>query len=127
MLFKILINYSKILYLMFFWIYINYNDFREYSMVLVIKPTSTLAKKTVEQAGISRQPGLTLLQIQREGQSFPNPLGDFQMHPKDHMLFTGVIDSILSLTQLDGLALSEDEVINANYIELIKYIHYFLL
>jgi Trk K+ transport system NAD-binding subunit len=85
---------------------------REYSMVLVIKPTSSLAKKTVEQAGLNRQPGLTLLQIQREEQSYPNPSGDFQMCPKDHLQFTGVIDSILSLTQLDGLALSEDEVIN---------------
>jgi uncharacterized protein with PhoU and TrkA domain len=81
-------------------------------MVLVIKPTSSLVKKTIEQAGLNRQPGLTLLQIQREGQSYPNPAKEFQMQAKDHLLFTGVIDSILSLTQLDGLALSEDEVIN---------------
>ncbi|KAG0572786.1 hypothetical protein KC19_VG125000, partial [Ceratodon purpureus] len=79
------------------------------SMVLVIKPMSSLNKKTIEQAGLNRQPGLTLLQIRREGQSYPNPLGEFQMQAKDHLLFTGVIDSILSLTQLDGLALSEDE------------------
>lgn len=83
---------------------------REYSVVLVIKPTSSLAQKTVEQAGLNRQPGLTLLQIERDGRSIPNPPGEFVMLPKDHLQFTGVIDSVLSLTQLDGLALSEDEV-----------------
>ncbi|XP_024377736.1 putative sulfur deprivation response regulator isoform X3 [Physcomitrium patens] len=82
---------------------------REYSIVLVIKATSSLCKKTIEQAGLNRQPGLTLLQIRRDDESYQNPSGNFQMRAKDHLQFIGVLDSILSLTQLDGLALSEDE------------------
>ncbi len=93
-----------------FWI------FREYSVVLVVKPLSSLAQKTVELAGLNRQPGLTLLQIERDGQSNHNPPGDFSILPKDHLHFIGTIDSVLSLTQLDGLALSEDEVYSTDAI-----------
>lgn len=95
---------------------------REYSVVLVIKPTSSLANKTVEQAGLNRQPGLTLLQIERDGVSTISPPGTFVMLPKDHLHFTGVIDSVLSLTQLDGLALSEDEVIYLQQFLLLTFV-----
>jgi len=40
----------------------------------------------------------------------PSPGPDFLIQPKDRLHFAGVIDAVLSLTQLDGLALSEDEV-----------------
>lgn len=96
-------------------IHIVLNGFREYSIVLVIKATSSLCKKTIEQAGLNRQPGLTLLQIRRDDESYQNPSGNFQMRAKDHLQFIGVLDSILSLTQLDGLALSEDEVIHPKH------------
>ncbi|XP_024545096.1 putative sulfur deprivation response regulator [Selaginella moellendorffii] len=82
---------------------------REYSVVLEVKATSSLTRKTIERAGINRQPGLNLVQIQREGVVTPNPGPDFVIMPKDKLHFGGVIDAVLGLTQLDGLALSESE------------------
>ena len=54
--------------------------------------------------------GLKLVQIEREGNIISNISEDFVILPKDHLYFTGVIDAILALTQLDGLTLLEDEV-----------------
>ncbi|KAJ7552305.1 hypothetical protein O6H91_06G049600 [Diphasiastrum complanatum] len=82
---------------------------REYNVVLVVKPSSSLTRKTVEQAGLLRQPGLNLIQIEREGAVTVQPGPDFAIMPKDRLHFGGVIDAVLSLTQLDGLTLSEDE------------------
>eukprot|EP00897_Mesotaenium_endlicherianum_P005624 jgi/Mesen1/508/ME000104S10599 len=82
---------------------------REYNVVLVIKPASSAARKSIEQAGLRRQPGLQLLHVQRDGFLITDPGADFVLLPKDRLHFCGVIDSLLSLTQLDGLALSEDE------------------
>ncbi|KAL3692096.1 hypothetical protein R1sor_005747 [Riccia sorocarpa] len=82
---------------------------REYNVVLVMKPTSTLARKSIEKSGINRQPGLTLLSVDREGTEITNPTLDFVLQPKDRLHFVGVIDSVLLLVQLKGLVLSEDE------------------
>ncbi|GJP34150.1 hypothetical protein CLOM_g18608 [Closterium sp. NIES-68] len=82
---------------------------REYTVVLVVKPTSSLCRKSVEQTGVQNQPGLQLLHVDRDGVAIADPPSDFIVEAKDRLHFCGVIDSILSLTQLDGLALSEDE------------------
>ncbi|CAI5969434.1 unnamed protein product [Closterium sp. NIES-65] len=82
---------------------------REYTVVLVVKPSSSLCRKSVEQTGVQNQPGLQLLHVDRDGVVTSDPPSDFIVQAKDKLHFCGVIDSILSLTQLDGLALSEDE------------------
>lgn len=84
--------------------------FREYNVVLVVKPKSSLVGKTIEQSGATHQPGLHLLQVVRDGNRITTPPADFIIQAKDHLQFSGVIDSVLSLTRFDGLALSEDEV-----------------
>ncbi|KAJ7520155.1 hypothetical protein O6H91_20G069600 [Diphasiastrum complanatum] len=81
---------------------------REYNAVLVVKPTSSLARKTVQQAGLVGQPGLNLIHIERGTATF-QPEPDIVILPKDRLHFGVAIDAILSLTQLNGLALSEDE------------------
>ncbi|CAI7879251.1 unnamed protein product [Closterium sp. NIES-53] len=82
---------------------------REYTVVLVVKPSSSLCRKSVEQTGVQNQPGLQLLHVDRDGVVTSDPPSDFIVQAKDKLHFCGVIDSILSLTQLDGLTLSEDE------------------
>lgn len=51
-----------------------------------------------------------MVQVERDGFPIPSPGADFVLLPRDRLHFSGVIDSILSLTQLDGLTLSEEEV-----------------
>ncbi|KAL2621959.1 hypothetical protein R1flu_002164 [Riccia fluitans] len=82
---------------------------REYNVALVMKPTSSLARKSIEKSGINRQPGLTLLSIDRDGTEITSPTPDFVLQPKDRLHFVGVVDSVLLLVQLNGLVLSEDE------------------
>ncbi|KAH7365617.1 hypothetical protein KP509_18G037900 [Ceratopteris richardii] len=82
---------------------------RNYNIVLVVRSVSSLNRKTIEQSGIKRMPGLNLVQIEREGNFVSDPREDFIILAKDLLYFTGVIDAILALTQVDGLNLSEDE------------------
>lgn len=89
---------------------INHASYRNYNVVLVVRSVSSLNRRTVEQSGLKRMPGLTLVQIEREGNIISDPNGDLVILSKDHLYFTGVIDAVLALTQLDGLTLSEDEV-----------------
>ncbi|BBN14688.1 hypothetical protein MPTK1_6g13670 [Marchantia polymorpha subsp. ruderalis] len=82
---------------------------REYNVVLVMKPNSSLARKTIEKCGLNRLPGLTLLSVDRAGTETKLPGPDFVLQPEDRLHFVGVIDSVLLLVQLHGLALTEDE------------------
>ncbi|MCO5605116.1 hypothetical protein L7F22_059296 [Adiantum nelumboides] len=82
---------------------------RNYNIVLVVRSVSSLNRRTVEQSGLKRMPGLTLVQIEREGNIISDPKGEFILLAKDLLYFTGVIDAILALAQVDGLTLSEDE------------------
>ncbi|GBG77444.1 hypothetical protein CBR_g23893 [Chara braunii] len=82
---------------------------REYNLVLVVQQKSSLARKSVEEGGLCLQPGLVLVQIERDGVAIPDPGPDFVILPKDQLHFVGVIDSLLSLTRLGGLTLAEEE------------------
>lgn len=82
---------------------------REYTIALVVKAVSSLNRKSIEQSGLRRMSGLKLLQIEREGDIIHNLNGDLVILPRDRIYFSGVIDAVLALTKLHGLALAEDE------------------
>lgn len=83
---------------------------RQYNIVLVVKSISSLNRKTIERSGLKLMTGLKLVQIEREGNIIADISEDFVILAKDHLYFSGVIDAILSLTQLDGLTLLANEV-----------------
>eukprot|EP00250_Pteridium_aquilinum_P001663 c11867_g1_i1 orf=350-1390(+) len=82
---------------------------REYNIVLAVKPNSSLTRKSIQQSGLMNIPGLNLFQIRREGNILIGPDGCSKIMANDHLHFSGVIDALLALTQLDGLVFAEDE------------------
>jgi di/tricarboxylate transporter len=86
------------------------SDVRQYTVEMVVAPRSPLAGKTVEQAGLRHLPGLYLAEIARDQQIIPavSPLEILREH--DQLIFVGIVDSILDLHRLRGLAPATDQV-----------------
>lgn len=90
---------------------------REYITVMFVRKAddpeggSTLGGKTVSNAGLRSLPGLYLVRIERENHhviTAPSP--DDILQGGDKLFFAGVVDSVLSLRQIRGLRLAENEV-----------------
>ena len=90
---------------------------REYITVMFVRKANEpegggiLEGKTVASAGLRSLPGLYLVRIERENHhivSAPSP--DDILQGGDKLFFAGVVDSVLSLRQIRGLRLAENEV-----------------
>jgi len=94
---------------------------KEYMTSLVVKgpdpPSAGLGGKTIAEAGLRNLPGLYLVQIERQnGDILSAPSPATVLQPRDKLLFAGVVDSVLSLTQVPGLVVVEEK--NAEDIDL---------
>lgn len=71
----------------------------------------SLDGKTVLEAGLRSLPGLFLIQIEREnGSVVTAPSPDCILQGGDKLFFAGKVESVLSLSQIRGLRLAEDDV-----------------
>eukprot|EP00043_Microstomoeca_roanoka_P012033 m.115452 g.115452 ORF g.115452 m.115452 type:complete len:723 (-) comp15370_c3_seq1:99-2267(-) len=88
---------------------------REYITCMFIKTASeanghSLEGKSVLEAGLRSLPGLFLVQIEREnGTVVSAPSPDTLLQGGDKLFFAGKVDSVLSLSQVRGLRLAEDD------------------
>lgn len=92
---------------------------REYITVVEVKSDdheSSIAGKTVLQAGLRNLHGLYIVQIERGGEMLATPGPDTILLEGDRLYLAGVVSSVLSLAQIPGLRVSEDqsEEINLN-------------
>jgi di/tricarboxylate transporter len=85
-------------------------DAREYTLEMVVPSGSPLAGKSVEQAGLRQLPGLYLAEISRGSQLLAAVGPQEVLQEKDQLVFVGVVDSILDLQQLRGLAPATNQV-----------------
>ncbi|MDF1563941.1 MAG: SLC13 family permease [Deltaproteobacteria bacterium] len=83
---------------------------REYSVVMRVEPGSTVAGKSVEEAGLRHLPQLFLAEVQREGVTLPAPGPQTQLREGDHLVFVGIVESVKDLARFPGLAPAEDQV-----------------
>jgi di/tricarboxylate transporter len=84
-------------------------DPREYSLELIVPEGSSMAGRTVEEAGLRNLPGCYLVEIERDGDIIP--AGPQQaLRAGDRLLFVGVVESIRDLQNLRGLSLATDQV-----------------
>jgi di/tricarboxylate transporter len=82
---------------------------REYLVEMLAQPGCGLVGKTVEQAGLRQLPGLFLIEIRRNEESItPIAPGDV-IHANDHMVFTGVVNTIADLERIPGLVPAIDQ------------------
>jgi len=86
------------------------SDPREYTMELIVPPGSTMAGRTVEQAGLRSLPGCFLVEIAR-GEEILSAVGPEQLLlANDRLLFVGVVESIRDLANTRGLMHATDQV-----------------
>ncbi|MBN2431181.1 MAG: SLC13 family permease [Acidobacteria bacterium] len=77
---------------------------REYLVEMVVRPSCPLVGKTVEQAGLRHLSGLFLVHIERQGHVIGPVTPEEPLQAGDHLLFTGLISTIVELKQIRGLA-----------------------
>ncbi|MEM6520518.1 MAG: SLC13 family permease, partial [Cyanobacteria bacterium P01_C01_bin.70] len=90
------------------------DDMRQYTVEMVVEPRSPLTGKTVEQAGLRHLPGLYLAEIARGKQIIPAVSPQETLRENDQLVFVGIVDSILDLHRLRGLAPATDQVFKLN-------------
>jgi di/tricarboxylate transporter len=86
------------------------SDSREYAMELVVPEGSSMAGRSVEQAGLRSLPGCFLVEVEREGEILSAVGPDQVLRSGDRLLFVGVVESIRDLANTRGLALATNQV-----------------
>lgn len=85
-------------------------DPREYSIEMVVERDSLLIGKTIEEAGLRGLPGLYLAEIERHGRLLPAVASTERLWSDDHLVFVGVVDSMIDLQRVRGLRPATDQL-----------------
>ncbi|MFK7961071.1 MAG: SLC13 family permease [Phycisphaerales bacterium] len=85
-------------------------DPREYVAEMVVPRASPLIGRTIEAAGLRHLPGCYLVEIERAGALIPAVGPEEVLQAGDHLVFTGIVESIRDLAKLRGLELPSDQV-----------------
>ena len=88
----------------------NFENTREYTIEMILKPGSPLAGKSVEEAGLRQLPGLFLVEIIRDGAILAAVEPDEILQGNDRLVFTGLVDSIADLQTMQGLEPATNQV-----------------
>ncbi|MEX0890059.1 MAG: SLC13 family permease, partial [Balneolaceae bacterium] len=91
-------------------IYSSFENTREYTIEMILKSGSPLVNKTIESAGLRNLPGLFLVEIVREETILAAVEPDEILQAEDRLIFTGLVDSILDLQNIQGLEPATDQV-----------------
>jgi di/tricarboxylate transporter len=83
-------------------------DPREYSVAMRVEPAGGLVGKTIEDAGLRHLPGLFLAEVQRADEVLPAVGPHERLEADDLLVFVGVVDSVVDLRRIRGLAPAED-------------------
>lgn len=82
---------------------------REYLVEMIVEPNCRLIGQTVEAAGLRALPGLFLIEIDRHGQYLAPVTPSETVQQGDRLVFTGIVDTIVDLKKIPGLAPAADE------------------
>lgn len=86
------------------------DDPREYTLELVVPDGSTMAGRTVDEAGLRNVPGGFLIQVERDGHLISSVAPEQVLRTGDRLLFAGVVESIRDLVQARGFVVATDQV-----------------
>lgn len=90
-------------------------DARQYAVEMIVEPGSAIEGNTIEQAGLRHLPGMYLASVERAGQQLVAVGPDQRLRGNDRLEFVGVVDSVVSLRQIRGLAVADGQVFKLNY------------
>ena len=82
----------------------EWDSARRYTVQMDVLPGSAAVGATIESAGLRSLPGLFLFEIERGGLVIPAPGPDTTLRAGDRLGFTGVLDSVVDLQRIRGLA-----------------------
>lgn len=84
---------------------------RDYSVAFRVAPDAPIIGTTIEGAGLRHLPGLYLTEIEREGESMVAVEPDTKLRGGDVLVFVGLLDSVVDLRKIRGLApAAEDQI-----------------
>lgn len=89
-------------------------DPREYTLEMEVDPSSPLVGKTIEDAGLRHLPGMYLMEIDRGGHVLPAVSSETLLQANDHLVFVGVVESVVDLQKIPGLKPATDQLFKLN-------------
>ncbi|MDH3422950.1 MAG: SLC13 family permease, partial [Gemmatimonadota bacterium] len=78
-------------------------DPRQYTVEMAVSATGPLVGKSIEEAGLRHLPGLYLMEIHRGSQLLAMVSPTERLEAEDHLVFVGVVSSILDVQRIPGL------------------------
>ena len=85
-------------------------DPREYTVEMLVEENSPLVGRSIESAGLRSLPGLFLMEIERAGHIIPAVAPHEKLESNDRLVFVGIVDSIVDLQKIRGLAPATNQV-----------------
>lgn len=85
-------------------------DPRQYTVEMLVEPSSAVVGRTVEQAGLRHLSGMFLAEIERDGERIVAAGPDQTLRARDRLVFVGVIESVVDLQRIRGLVPATDQV-----------------
>jgi di/tricarboxylate transporter len=86
------------------------DDPREYTVEMQVAADGPLVGKTIEDAGLRHLPGVYLAEIDRGMSIIPAVSPQEVLQANDRLLFVGVVESVVDLQRIRGLAPATDQV-----------------
>ena len=88
----------------------SFENTREYTIEMMIRPVSPLIGKSIENAGLRQLPGLFLAEIVRQDTILAAVDPEEVLQKGDRLIFTGMVNSIVDLQSIKGLEPATDQV-----------------
>lgn len=86
------------------------DDPREYTVEMLVEPSSPLVGQRIEQAGLRHLPGMYLMEIDREGHVLAAVSSRERIRANDRLVFVGIVESIVDLQKIPGLKPATDQL-----------------
>lgn len=83
---------------------------RQYTVEMLVEPSSTIVGKSIEQAGLRNLPGAYLMAIERDGEELIAVGPEEILREDDRLIFVGVVDSVRDLQKIRGLMPATNQV-----------------
>jgi di/tricarboxylate transporter len=88
----------------------QFDNPREYTVEMMIEPTSPLVGRTIEGAGLRHLPGMYLMEIERDGHILPAVSPREVLQGEDRLVFVGVVESVVDLQRIPGVKPATNQV-----------------
>lgn len=85
-------------------------DAREYSVEMLVARDGPLVGRTISEAGLRHLPGMFLAEINRGDFILPAVGPNEHLQPGDHLIFVGVVDSVVELQKIRGLTPATEQI-----------------